>query len=124
MLRERESSLRGLVKSLSEIDYPADKLQIQLIVEETDHETLTIVQSFALPRWFDIVKIPDADPHTKGKACNYAFNFARGTLFTIYDAEDHPDPLQLKKAVAAFRASPDNVVCVQSHLIGALQVIA
>lgn len=116
MLRERESTLRGLVKSLSEFDYPRDKLQIQMIVEETDPQTLAVVQNLALPRWFDIVRIADADPLTKGKACNYALYFARGELATIYDAEDHPDPLQLKKAVAAFRASPDNVVCVQAHL--------
>jgi len=116
MLRERESTLRGLVGALSGLDYPTDRLQIQLVLEETDLETRAIVEGIPLPDWFDIVLIPDMEPHTKGKACNYALYFASGEFFTIYDAEDHPDPMQLKKAVIAFRLSGPEVVCAQSHL--------
>jgi len=43
-------------------------------------------------------------------------NFVTGDFFTIYDAEDHPDPLQLKKAIAAFRKAGPELVCVQSRL--------
>jgi cellulose synthase/poly-beta-1,6-N-acetylglucosamine synthase-like glycosyltransferase len=116
MLHERESTLRGLVRTLNRLDYPTDRLQIQLILEETDVETRAVIEDMLLPEHFDIVLIPEATPKTKGKACNYALYFARGERFTIYDAEDHPDPLQLKKAVAAFAASPEDVVCAQSCL--------
>jgi cellulose synthase/poly-beta-1,6-N-acetylglucosamine synthase-like glycosyltransferase len=116
MLRERETTLRGLVSSLSRIDYPTDRLQVLFILEETDQETRAIVDSIHMPEWFSVILIPDADPHTKGKACNYAMNFVTGDYFTIYDAEDHPDPRQLKKAVAAFEKAGEKVVCVQSKL--------
>jgi cellulose synthase/poly-beta-1,6-N-acetylglucosamine synthase-like glycosyltransferase len=116
MLREGEATLRGLMSSLARIDYPTDRLQILLVLEDTDRETRTIIESMVLPSWFDVLTIPDTAPHTKGKACNYALYFATGEHFTIYDAEDHPDPMQLKKAVTAFRTSPPDVACVQSHL--------
>jgi cellulose synthase/poly-beta-1,6-N-acetylglucosamine synthase-like glycosyltransferase len=35
---------------------------------------------------------------------------------TIYDAEDLPDPQQLRRVVARFRAEPEDVVCVQCRL--------
>ncbi len=46
--------------------------------------------------------VPDAQPKTKPKACNVGLFLARGDLLVIYDAEDRPDPQQLRKAVAAF----------------------
>jgi cellulose synthase/poly-beta-1,6-N-acetylglucosamine synthase-like glycosyltransferase len=35
---------------------------------------------------------------------------------TVYDAEDRPDPLQLRRAVAAFRRLPPDVACLQAKL--------
>jgi hypothetical protein len=116
MLRERESTLRGLIHSLGKIDYPTSRLQIQLILEETDLETRNAIDALPLPEHFRVILIPHGEPHTKGKACNYGLHFASGEYFTIYDAEDHPDPLQLKKAVASFRRSQPDVVCAQAHL--------
>ena len=46
---------------------------------------------------------PDMQPKTKPKACNLGLAMARGKYLVIYDAEDRPDPDQLKKAVLAFR---------------------
>ena len=57
-----------------------------------------------------------AAPRTKPKALNYGMTFARGELVTIYDAEDRPDPLQLRRAVAAFRRLPSDVACLQAEL--------
>ena len=47
--------------------------------------------------------MPDAQPKTKPKACNYGLLQADGDYIVIYDAEDRPDPDQLKKAVIAFQ---------------------
>lgn len=116
MLRERESTIRDLVGSLSRFDYPTDRQQVLFILEETDLETRSYVDRIDMPEWFSVILIPDAAPHTKGKACNYAMNFVTGEYFTIYDAEDHPDPFQLKKAIAAFNKAGPEVVCVQSRL--------
>ena len=37
-------------------------------------------------------------------------------MLTIYDAEDIPDPLQLRRAVVAFRRAPVDVGCLQARL--------
>ena len=55
-------------------------------------------------------------PTTKPKACNYGLLFAKGEYLTIYDAEDVPERDQLKKAVAAFRKGPPELVCIQAAL--------
>jgi cellulose synthase/poly-beta-1,6-N-acetylglucosamine synthase-like glycosyltransferase len=60
--------------------------------------------------------VPELAPRTKPRALNYALPLARGEYLVIYDAEDRPDPDQLRKAVAAFRAGPANLVCLQGRL--------
>lgn len=66
-----------------------------------------------------VIIVPHSMPKTKPKACNYgmATPGLRGELMTIYDAEDiPPDPLQLRRAVAAFRRTPAEVGCLQARL--------
>jgi cellulose synthase/poly-beta-1,6-N-acetylglucosamine synthase-like glycosyltransferase len=63
-----------------------------------------------------IIVVPDSQPKTKPKACNYGLRGARGAYVVIYDAEDIPDPDQIKKALVAFGRLPSNVVCVQAKL--------
>ena len=66
-----------------------------------------------MPGTFEIVRVPPSQPKTKPKACNYALQFSRGEFVTIYDAEDQPEPDQLKKAVLAFQRGEPNLACVQ-----------
>ncbi|MBS7645170.1 MAG: glycosyltransferase [Candidatus Bathyarchaeia archaeon] len=65
---------------------------------------------------FDPVIVPDADIRTKPRACNYGLLRARGEYCVIYDAEDDPEPDQLKKAVVAFSRASMDVICLQSRL--------
>jgi cellulose synthase/poly-beta-1,6-N-acetylglucosamine synthase-like glycosyltransferase len=41
---------------------------------------------------------------------------AGGDLLVIYDAEDRPEPDQLRKAAWLFQHSPENLACVQARL--------
>ena len=41
---------------------------------------------------------------------------ARGEFITIYDAEDRPEPLQLRRAVVAFSRGEARVACLQAKL--------
>ncbi len=43
--------------------------------------------------------------------------FATGTLLTIYDAEDIPEPEQLQQAAAVFTQSGSDLACVQARLV-------
>ncbi|NOY66637.1 MAG: glycosyltransferase [Gammaproteobacteria bacterium] len=108
--------IQYLASSLRKLDYPLSKLDIKLILEEDDDETIEAAKKLGLEGIFEIIRVPDSLPKTKPKACNYALHFARGEYVTIYDAEDRPEPDQLKKAVVAFRAAPDNTVCIQARL--------
>ena len=107
--------LPGLVRALQALDYPPALLDIKLVLEADDAETLAAAQAVA-PASFEIVAVPDHGPRTKPKAANYALQFARGEYLVIYDAEDRPEPDQLLKAVAAFRAGPRTLACVQARL--------
>lgn len=51
-----------------------------------------------------------------GKKGTYELNFARGAYTVIFDAEDRPEPDQLRKAVSAFRALPETTACLQARL--------
>ena len=69
-----------------------------------------------LPPHFEILVVPDGAPRTKPRALNYALQFATGDYLVIYDAEDRPDPDQLRKAAGRFRDAPREVVCLQARL--------
>ncbi|MCC6893142.1 MAG: glycosyltransferase [Anaerolineae bacterium] len=105
-----------LLKALSRIDYPREKLDVLLLMEEDDFETIAKAKEAAPPSFFRFILVPESLPRTKPKACNYGLNFCRGTYVTIYDAEDIPEADQLKKAVAAFESGGDNLICVQAAL--------
>ena len=110
------SVLPIITESLRNIDYPLSKLDIKLILEDDDEETIAAAKSLNLESMFEIIRVPVSLPKTKPKACNYALNFARGELVTIYDAEDKPERDQLKKAVIAFRKAPENTAVIQARL--------
>lgn len=108
--------LPKLVRGLCELDYPADKLEIQLLLEEDDRETVDAAQAMDLPPQFRRVVVPESYPRTKPKACNYGLALCTTDLLVIYDAEDVPERDQLRKAACAFRNLPPSVVCLQAKL--------
>ncbi len=108
--------IRPLLESLARLDYPKDKLEILVLLEEDDKETYEAAKAARPPYNVRFVIIPDAPPKTKPKACNVGLFFARGEYLVIYDAEDRPEPDQLKKAVVAFRKGPANLAVVQAAL--------
>lgn len=105
-----------IANALRELDYPTSRLDIKIVLEEGDEQTINAALALGLEGIFEIVLVPPSQPQTKPKACNYALQFARGDYLVIYDAEDKPEPDQLKKVLVAFQRSPDNVACVQCRL--------
>ncbi len=108
--------LPHLAKALSNLDYPAAKLDIKIILESIDRETIDAALRETFPGNIDFIVVPDCQPRTKPKALNYALQFATGSLAVIYDAEDRPEPDQLRKAAAVFAAAPPELVCLQARL--------
>lgn len=107
--------LPQLVENLSNLDYPSTKLEVLLLLETDDEETIAAVGSLELPSYFQVVLVPLGVPRTKPRALNFGLRVASGDLLVVYDAEDNPEPDQLKKA-AAILIGADDVACVQAKL--------
>ena len=105
-----------LVAALRALDYPGDRLEVRLIVEEDDVETRRAVEIALAETPFDMVVVPPSRPRTKPKALNFALATVAADFVTIYDAEDRPDPDQLRRAAAVFAASPPDLAVVQAAL--------
>lgn len=108
--------LGQFIEAIGAMNYPASKLQVLLLLEADDDDTRDRALAMDLPDYVTVVTVPPSLPKTKPKACNYGLTLARGKYVVIYDAEDVPDPLQLKKAVVTFRQLGDRVACIQCKL--------
>lgn len=115
-LHDEAATIPRLMAALDALDYPKAKLDIKLIVERSDSATIEAIKAQKPHRGYELIHVPYSLPQTKPKACNYALHFARGRYVTIYDAEDIPDPLQLRKAAYWFARQPGNVICLQARL--------
>lgn len=104
-----------LLAALSAIDYPPDRLEIFLILEEADTATRAAVAAASLPEHASLVVVPDGAPRTKPRALNFALGRATGDLVVVYDAEDLPEPDQLRRAAALLAQNP-RLGCVQARL--------
>jgi glycosyltransferase XagB len=105
-----------LVEALKRLRYPRERLDIKLVLEENDVETREAVTRLKLHAPFEIIAPPSIGPQTKPRALAAALPFARGSFVTIYDAEDEPEPEQLRDAIAAFIGGPSDLACVQGKL--------
>ncbi|NMN95837.1 glycosyltransferase [Antrihabitans stalactiti] len=105
-----------LIAAMTALNYPHDRLQVLLLLEEDDDVTIDAARRSGVSDVVDVVLVPAGEPRTKPKACNYGLHFATGTIVTIFDAEDLPEPLQLRRVVAAFARVSESVACVQAKL--------
>lgn len=113
----RESSIAPrLVRRLGRLDYPRDRLDVILAVEEDDQATRTALIRAHLPPWMRVVSVPPGQPRTKPRALNFALMQCKGSIIGVYDAEDAPDPDQIHRVVTRFHARDARVACLQGVL--------
>lgn len=108
-----------LIGAMTALEYPREKLQVLLLLEEDDYGTIAVAERSLADDPDGVVtvlKVPAADPRTKPKACNYGLHYATGEIITIYDAEDKPEPLQLRRVAATFARLDERTACVQAKL--------
>ncbi len=124
MYKEPEVAQK-IARAVTQLNYPLEKLDVKLLLEEDDGATRAkIAEVFdSLPKCVEVIicpKVPKTEPRTKPRACNWGLEKARGQYLVIYDAEDQPEPDQLKKAVVVFRrleaAGKKRVACLQAKL--------
>lgn len=59
---------------------------------------------------------PAGEPRTKPRALNVALPLLRGEFVTVFDAEDIPEPGQLRLAAERFAQAPPRLACLQARL--------
>lgn len=115
-LYREAATVPQLVQVLDALDWPAEKLQIIVALEADDAATRRVFAAERLRPHWELLTVPAAGPRTKPKALNAALPFARGEFLAVFDAEDRPEPDQLRRAAAAFASGPDQLACVQARL--------
>jgi len=108
--------LPNFIKAISELDWNKDRLDVILLIEEDDRRMIEAVENIDLPEFVRAEIVPDSEPKTKPKACNWGLAKAKGEYVVIYDAEDIPEPKQLKKVYLTFGKVAPDVVCLQAKL--------
>jgi glycosyltransferase XagB len=109
--------LAQLLAALDALDYPRAKLDIRIVIEHDDDETRQAMARTPMPPHIKVLMMPPGQPRTKPRALNAALLEATGALVTIFDAEDIPDPQQLRDAADAFASSDATLACLQAHLV-------
>ncbi|HXC71271.1 MAG TPA: glycosyltransferase family 2 protein [Pyrinomonadaceae bacterium] len=111
-----------LLKAVTAIDYPGDKLEIQVLDDSTD-ETVRVAEAVVAKyaaQGFDIHYIHRSDrTGFKAGALENGNRFAKGELLAIFDADFVPKPDCLRKLVDFF--TDPTVGCAQmrwSHING------
>ena len=115
LLRE-EAVAERLLQALAAMDYPAALLDIKLVLEADDTVTRAAIDRATLPPTIEVVAVPADGLKTKPRAMNYALPFCRGDIVGVYDAEDRPEPGQIRAVVHHLQAAPPEVACVQGYL--------
>ena len=118
-LYDEAAMVAGLVAALEALDYPRGRLQVVLALEADDRATREAAARAAARSALaiEVALSPPSGPRTKPKACNAALAHATGALVTVYDAEDRPEPGQLREAAARFAADASGRLgCLQAPL--------
>ena len=81
-----------LVENLSQMEYPANRLEVLLLVEADDDETLDALRTAQPPPQFKLVVIPPAEPRTKPKALNFGLTLPAASSSPSTTLRTSPTP--------------------------------
>jgi cellulose synthase/poly-beta-1,6-N-acetylglucosamine synthase-like glycosyltransferase len=115
LYREKQM-LPKLIERLRRLDYPRANLDIKILIEQDDTETRLALMALSLSPVFDVITCPRIGPRTKPKALMIGLAYAKGEFIVVFDAEDEPEPDQLRKAIDEFGRGAKNLGCVQARL--------
>lgn len=108
-----------IAQSLSRLNWPPNRLDIQILLETDDTDTIEAARDTEFPPHVRFTLIAPGGPRTKPNALNVGLSEARGRYVTVFDVEDFPHPDQLRAAFHGFQSAPADLVCLQAPLVGA-----
>ena len=113
----KESAIMSHLRAnLHQLDYPKTLLQVILVMERDDITTAKTLALTRLPPWITAINVPGGTIKTKPRALNYALDHCKGSIIGVYNAEDAPEPGQLRKVVRHFAQGDEKLACVQGTL--------
>lgn len=115
-LRHEAAIVPQLLTALSRIVWPRERLEIKLICEADDFDTIAAIRTHQLRDYVELIEVPPSQPRTKPKALRYALQATTGEYIVLYDAEDIPHPMQLQQAWSCFAAAGPELACLQAPL--------
>ncbi len=115
MRNEKPYVVQELIQNINDLNYPKDRLDVIMLIDEDDEYLAEIKDKLWLPDHFRIISASAKFPFTKPKVCNLGLAHTEAQYVTIYDVEDNPDPNQLLKVVAEFWKDK-KLSCVQCSL--------
>jgi len=115
-LRDEANMVSQLCRTFGRLDYPPEKLDIVFAVESRSPATIRALQRHLHDPRYSLRVVPDAAPRTKPKALDFVLPLCRGEFVVVYDAEDRPEPDQLRRLVDQFRRHPE-LECIQARLV-------
>ncbi|MDB5617543.1 MAG: glycosyl transferase, family 2 [Tardiphaga sp.] len=115
-LYREASSVAPLMQAIEALDYPREKLDVLLVVEPDDLATRAAIARLGPMPHVQLLVAPARGPQTKPKALNWALPFVRGSFVAVFDAEDRPEPGQLRAALDNFRDGGEKIACAQASL--------
>jgi len=105
-----------LFKSLSDLNYPKNKLDVVVLIDEDD-DYKDYYSNLDLPDYFRLEIAEVCHPMTKPKVCNMGLYTTDAEYVVIYDAEDKPEPNQLLKVLHKFNNTDAECVQCQLHYV-------
>jgi cellulose synthase/poly-beta-1,6-N-acetylglucosamine synthase-like glycosyltransferase len=113
----KESAIMShLLANLRQLDYPKTLLQVILVMERDDITTAKTLAHTRLPPWITAINVPGGTIKTKPRALNYALDNCKGSIIGVYDAEDAPEPGQVRKVARHFAQGDEKLACVRGTL--------
>ena len=115
-LLKESTIVSHLLTHLRQFYYPKNLLQVILVMESDDITTAKTLAGTKLPPWITAIDVPRGTIKTKPRALNYALDHCPGSIIGVYDAEDAPEPGQLRKVARRFAESDEKLACLQGTL--------
>ena len=109
--RNEEEVIELTLKSAINIDYPRDKYEIILILNDSKDDTLKIAKEVKRKNKETLIKILDIKEKGKGLALNKALKIANGEFFVLLDADSYVEKGALKELLTYF-GNDRKIACV------------
>lgn len=105
--------IERLLNAISKLDYPKDKLEVQ-ILDDSNDETSELIGEFIIKLNkdnFNFIHLQREDRSGfKAGALTYGMKWCRGEFIAIFDADFVPDSQFLKKTIPCFREERTGLV--------------